>query len=266
MNHMTCTFDGDRDETLIAYLYRDVDPSDRIAFESHLTTCATCRRELEALSGVRAELAHWAPPEPAFALANHEPQPAATHQPPVGRDPWWRGIPVWAQIAAASLVLGVSAGIANLSVRYDQGGLTVLTGWSRPAASSATKAAPASAPWRNDLAALEQQLRAELRASEAAAAATTATTPTAPAPRAASAGDADLVRRITALIEESERRQQTELALRVAQVERDVFSQRQADLRKIDQNLGRMQDQTGVEVLKQRQMLNYLVQRVSQRQ
>jgi anti-sigma factor RsiW len=277
MNDMTCHFAGDRDETLIAYLYRDVDPADRIEFESHLTTCATCRRELEALGGVRAELARWAPPEPIFAIANPEPraarhQPRTTSQPrvtgptpPFGRGPWWRGIPAWAQVAAALLVLGVSAGIANLDVRYDRGGLTVRTGWWRPAAASSTgQAAPATAAWRNDLAALEQQLRGELRASQAAAAATTTSTP--PAPRAASAVEPELLRRVKALIDESERRQQTELALRVAQVERDVFSQRQADLRKIDQNLGRMQDQTGVEVLKQRQMLNLLVQRVSQRQ
>jgi hypothetical protein len=276
MNDMTCNLAGDRDETLIAYLYRDIGPADRIAFESHLTTCATCRQEIEALGGVRAELARWAPPEPIFAIANpesratsHGPrttsrQPHATGHPPAF-SPWWRGIPAWAQVAAALLVLGVSAGIANFDVRYDHGGVTVRTGWSRPAAASiVTQDAPSNAPWRNDLAALERQLRSELRASQAAAAATTTSMPA--SPRAASAVEPDVLRRIKALIDESERRQQTELALRVAQVERDVFSQRQADLRKIDQNLGRMQDQTGVEVLKQRQMLNYLVQRVSQRQ
>src|SRR5579864_8295627 len=137
MNDMICTFVGNRDETLIAYLYRDIGPADRIAFESHLTTCATCRRELEALGGVRAELARWAPPEPMFAGASHQPRTMSGSigpQPPVSQGPhgpWWRGIPAWAQVAAALLVLSVSAGIANLDVRYDQGGgLTVRTGWS----------------------------------------------------------------------------------------------------------------------------------------
>jgi hypothetical protein len=256
MTDKICTYSQGRDETLIAFLYRDIDPAERVAFEAHLAACATCRKELDTLAGVRAELARWAPPEPSFAMAGHQ-SPATSHR------AGWRDIPAWAQIAAAMLFLGVSAGLANLDVRYDRGGLSVRTGWSRPAVSSVAQgAAPANAPWRNDVAALGEELRGELRASQTAAPAPA----TLPAPRSAPALDADLVRRIKALIDESERRQQTELALRVAQVERDVYSQRQADLRKIDQNLGRMQDQTGVEVLKQRQMLNYLVQRVSQRQ
>jgi hypothetical protein len=84
-------------------------------------------------------------------------------------------------------------------------------------------------------------------------------------PKSASS-DTDLMRRMKALIDESERRQQSELALRVNEVVREVNSQRQADLRKIDQNIGLVQNRTGVEVLRQREMLNYLVQRVSQRQ
>jgi len=267
MTDMTCSYSGDRDETLVAYLYRDIDPADRISFEAHLTTCASCRRELDALGGVREGLARWAPPEPSFAVASR-PSSVDGHDSPVTRGTWWREMPAWAQVAAAVLVLGVSAGIANLDVRYDGGGLVVRTGWSKaapvpkPASEANALPVPASVPWRSDLTTLEQELRRELRAVQTAA----TTTATVQAPRATSALDPDLVRRIKALIDESERRQQNELALRVAQVERDVYSQRQADLRKIDQNLGRMQDQTGVEVLKQRQMLNLLVQRVSQRQ
>ena len=72
-----------------------------------------------------------------------------------------RDLPVWAQVAAALLVLGVSAGIANLDVRYDQSGLTIRTGWSpdaacarsrrRPAAGTARRRQPPAAPWRADL-------------------------------------------------------------------------------------------------------------------
>ena len=68
-----------------------------------------------------------------------------------------------------------------------------------------------------------------------------------------------------ALIDESERRQQRELALRVAEVMRDLDTQRRADLVKIDRSLGVVQNNTGVEVMKQRELLNYLV-RVSQKQ
>jgi hypothetical protein len=165
-------------------------------------------------------------------------------------------------VAAALLFLGVSAGIANLDVRYDANGLSVRTGWSRPPAAVRAAAQPAPAPIvnqmnpvnfakRDEVAALEQQLRSEIRAVSAA--------------QRASAADTETLRRVRALIDESEKREQRELALRVAQVLRDVNAQRQADLSKIDHNLGLIQNTTGVEILKQREAVNYLL-RVSQRQ
>ena len=201
---------------------------------------------------------------------------------------------MWAQVAAALLVLGVSAGIANLDIRYDANGLSVRTGWSPPSrdarvgepgppsretrvgepgqrptpTSSGTARAPAlvtstdAAPWRADLAALERQLKNELHATQAAGAGMPGS---APALRAISASDADVLRRVRALVDESEKRQQRELALRVAEVLRDVSSQRQADLAKIDRSLGVVQNNLGVEVMKQRQSLN-LLYRASQRQ
>ena len=67
------------------------------------------------------------------------------------------------------------------------------------------------------------------------------------------------------LLDESERRQQRELALRVAEVLRDVNAQRAADLVRIDRSLGIVQNNTGVEVAKQRELLNYLVRASSQK-
>jgi len=270
--NMRCGFAGDRDDTLIAYLYDDIEPGVRAAFDAHLTACAQCRDELAAMRGVRTTLARWNPPELKSLGAN---QP--THQ-----SPWWRQIPAWAQVAAALLFLGVSAGIANLDVRYDSNGLVIRTGWAsppgRPVASTATpqpsaaqpssallpsSAAPSSVAQglspasKADLAALAQQLRAELRTSSSAGAANAAG-------RAASS-DAEILRKVRALIDETERRQQRELALRLAQALSDVNAQRQADLRRIDVSLNGVQNSLGVEVLKQRRSLNYLMQ-VNQRQ
>jgi hypothetical protein len=116
---------------------------------------------------------------------------------------------------------------------------------------------PRSAPWRADLTALEQQLRREMHAAPAA---------DGPAfVRASSSNDAELARRFKALVDESEKRQQRELALRVTALMQDLNAQRQTDLRKIDQTLGLIQDRTGVEVLRNRQMIDYYLQRVSQR-
>ena len=280
MTDHSCAFGGDRASTLIAYLYDDIEPAERAALETHLVTCAACRGELDELAGVRRQLARWAPPDSRqSAVVSHQ-SAVGSHQsglvgsqrgmfgsprlvgaPEAGgaRRSWWRDIPAWAQVAAAMLVLGASAGIANLDIRYDRDGLSVRTGWSKPAPTAPVGSDAAPAPWRPELAALERQLRSDLQPPQPIAAA-----PAAPAGQAART-DADLMRRLKSLVDESERRQQSELALRVAEVLRDVNAQRTADLRRIDQNLGAVQDKTNVEVLRNRGLLNYYVQRVSQR-
>jgi hypothetical protein len=273
MTDMLCGY-IDRDETIVAFLYDDLDAGRRRDFEAHVLTCALCREEVEGLRSVRTQLARWEPPA-VVSLQSQSQSPAS------GRtsQAWWRTIPAWAQVAAALLFLGVSAGIANLDVHYDQTGLTFRTGWSTRPSGSAGLATPKlvgvpaseggsgvastvsakDAPWRSDLAALEQQLKTEFHASQVSAS-------TAPqAGRTASSADAETLRRVRALLDESEKRQQRELALRVAEVLHDVNAQRQADLIKIDRNLDGMQNKLGVEVLQQRQSLNYFM-RVNQRQ
>jgi hypothetical protein len=257
MTEFTCSYSGDREEALVASLYEDGDPAVTAAFDAHLTACGRCRDELDALRGVRAQLGRWAPPEPSFAVISRQSSVVSP-----GRLSWWREMPAWAQVAAAMLLVGVSAGVANLDVRYDASGLSVHTGWSKQPPPAIPTVAPgdvASAPWRADLAALERQLKTDFRATQVPAA-----TPAAPV-RTASAADAEVLRRVRALLDESEKRQQRELALRVAEVLRDVNAQRQADLVKIDRSLGVVQNNLGVEVMKQRQSLN-LLYRASQRQ
>src|SRR6266849_9359256 len=162
----TCTYRGNREDLLVAYLYDEVDPSDRAAFEEHIAACAVCGRELHELGAVRSRLGRWTPPEPARAFT------CAT-APPVGSRGTWAAlgaIPAWAQVAAALLFVGVAARVANLDVKYDRNGLSVRTGWSASARGGAPAgagpvpvAAPQrEAPWRADLAALEQQLRTEM--------------------------------------------------------------------------------------------------------
>jgi hypothetical protein len=166
-------------------------------------------------------------------------------------------MPAWAQVAAALFVLGVSATIANLDVRYDRSGLTIRTGWSTPQA--AALAPVNAAPWRTELTALENQLRSEMKASQAVV-----TAASAPAAQAAMS-DAELRRRVRVLLDESERKQQNELALRLVQFQRDTNAQHQADLTKFSQNIGYIQREMGGELLKQREGMNYLL-KVSQKQ
>jgi anti-sigma factor RsiW len=291
MTQTACGYVGDRDEALIAYLYEDGAAIERATFDAHLSTCPQCREELAELRGVRGHLATWNAPMPVLRFSesrvsnaeprspNH-PEPRTPNLAPRARESWWREIPAWAQVAAALFVLGVAAGIANLDIRYDANGLSVRTGWmtgrASPASAGRADAAPvparAAAATTADLAALEQKLRAEFRAVQTSGAAQ-------PALVRGGAGtlDPDTLRRIRAIVEQSvdasERRQQNEIALRVAQVYNDLTAQRRSDLAKIDRNLGFLQSNTRVvsdEALKQRealQRLNYIVstsQRVPQ--
>ena len=296
MTDMICGYGGDRDEILVAYVYGDIEPAGRAAFDAHLTKCVHCRTELTELRGVRAQLEQWAPPEPLRALTRHSAPQAG---PRVRVWTTLAEMPAWAQVAAALVFLGVAAGLANLDVRYDREGLTVRTGWSGSAAAQdvarrAARGVPPSAaqnvppgaaqnvapdvahgvaqdvaqdfspghnaaPWRADLAALERQLRTEFRASGAPGVTVQPASAQTGSAAANGARDGEMLRRVRALLEESERKQQRELALRVAQVIRDVNAQREADLVKIDRSLGLIQNNTGVEAMKQRELLNYLV-------
>jgi len=271
MTELSCGYGDDRDEVIVAFLYDDPDASatERSRFEVHLLTCALCQADVAGLRGVRAQLARWSPPEPTFGTGNPHSNPQFNPQSAIHNPHWWRAIPAWAQVAAALLFLGVSAGIANLDVRYDQNGLSIRTGWSaRPAATAGVEQpgvarADQAAPWRADIAALEQQLKSEIRAAQASS-----TSVPAASVRTVSAADADVTRRARALVEESEKRQQRELALRVAELARDIAAQRQADMVKIDRTLGVVQNNVGIEVMKNRQQINQmdLLYRASQRQ
>ena len=270
MTEFFCTYGDNRDEAIVALLYDDAEgsPAERGRFETHAASCARCRADIAALRSVRAQLVHWSPPEPSFAI--HNSQSTRSNPQAAIRDPqWWRAVPVWAQAAAALLFLGVSAGIANLDVRYDQSGLTVKTGWLKgpggPGGTSGSVATPVAVPagvTRDELAALERQLKREIRAAQASAPVVAQTV------RAAPVADADTTGRVRALVAESEKRQQRELALRIAELLRDVNVQRQADMVKIDRTLGVVQNSVGIEVMKNRQQMNQmdLIYRASQRQ
>ena len=252
---MTETFTCDDKEQLVAYLYDDVDGITRRRIEDHLRLCAACAAEVDGLVGVRRELATWTPPEAALGLriAAADSQPAAAALPQPSR---WQGVPAWAQAAAAVLVLAAGLSIANLQVHYGADGLVVTTGWMgatsaapNPAANVAVKTE--TPDWKPALTALEESLRQEIREVHAANAA-------APAPVAARGSDVSL-QRVADLIEQSERRQKQELALRLVQFGRDLEVQRRTDLVRINQGFGQFEGRAGAEIARQRQMLDYIM-------
>lgn len=266
MAEILCGYTADRDETLVAYVYGEIEPAQRAAFEAHIATCERCGREVAELQGVRVRLQEWHAPDVARARA--EPAiPALGLLSGSGRPQragaWrvLREIPAWAQVAAALLVLGVSAGVANLDVRYDVNGLRVRTGWSRPADAATADAAPvarpqpASAganPWRTDLDALEKRLRTEFHPP-----ANVATPILAREASGTVAADGQLLRKVRALLDDSERKQRNELALRIAEVVQEFDTKRGTDLANI-RNIKTQQSATGVEIVRQQQWLDLL--------
>jgi hypothetical protein len=156
-------------------------------------------------------------------------------------------LPAWAQAAAAVVLFGTGLALGvTQGTRPDEAATNVTA----PTTVASAPAAPVNAVSAEDLAAVEQRLRAEMAQLR-----TVSATNAAPA----SVSDAQVLARVRALIEESEQRQQRELALRVTQVMRDVDTQRRMDLASIQGNFRQIEGVTGAQVREQRDMLNYLI-------
>jgi hypothetical protein len=259
--------------SLIAYLYDEVEPPLRRQIDEHLRSCRECTDELGSLSEVRVGLSMWAPPEPELgitiarsdarrdsslsdtSLSNTSLSNTSLSNTAARRSHWWSDLPLWAQAAAAVLVLALGLGVANVQVRSSSDGFVVTTGWMAPSSAAADTASPASDErWRSALVALESQLRGEIQANRSQA-----IVPASASPRSS---DESTLKEVQAMLAASEQRQRQELALRLTQLTRDLDVQRRADLVRISQGFGQFEGRTGEMMARQRQMMNY-VMRVS---
>ena len=244
------SFNCDDKQTLIAYLYDEVDAATRARVDAHLAACPRCAAEVRALGDVRLELSQWAPPdaELGFAVVRRSEHPAAQVLRPVR---WWQTVPAWAQVAAAIFVLAAGASIANIQVRSSADGFVVTTGWMSPPQPALSAPSEREAigreveALRTELASLEQQLRNEIRSSRPVDAVR------------ASAGPVDeaTVRRVRQLLEASEHRQQRELAFRFAQFASEMDVLRRADAQRMTRGLVQFDEQ----MFRQQQLLNNIV-------
>lgn len=242
---MSTHYSCDDGETLVAYLYDEIEPATKAEVARHLVTCERCRDEAAALGGVRDALGDWTPPAPPlrFTLVS-EAAPSNVIRPAV---PSW-SVPRWAQALAATVALATAASIANVQVRHDAAGWTFSTGWRTPAPAPVAAVTPVDDTTLKTIAALQQQI-SQLEARQAA-----------PVPVAVSApAPADTMARFQALIEASERRQQQQLAMRLTQVTQDFDMQRRADLMRVDQRVSQLAGQTRQAVTEQGQLLNSIV-------
>jgi hypothetical protein len=109
------------------------------------------------------------------------------------------------------------------------------------------------------LADLESRLRAELAENQRSA------VPVAVPAAGAGVDRQQVLQQVRALVDESERRQQRELALRLSQVVQDFDAQRRTDLVRIEQGFGQIENLTGIEAARQRAITNYLVRASQQK-
>ena len=239
---------------LIAYLYDECSAEEREWISSHLMTCTACAQEIDELKGVRSMLTEWAPaePEPQFQLVSRNDS---------GSRPWWHSQPVrtFGLAAAALLVTAVAVSLVNLEITYGSEGLLVRTGWTRP--TTAPVLENAEPEWRKEFETLAQGLREEFAESQAVSASEVSLANAELRDEGSRTGMTDdaLVERVQGLVDESEQRQQRELALRFAQLLRETEVQRQTDLLRIDQQLGELQGFTEAEVVQHHELMDYLV-------
>jgi hypothetical protein len=236
---------------LVSYLYDECAADERRAIGAHLAICRACAEQVAALGTTREQLAMWTPPDAqlGFTIVSGAPPTANVLRPA----PWWRQpMPAWAQAAAAAAIFATGLGLGMGR------GIDRAPAASAQPAASAPLAADATIVTKADLAALEQRVRAEMAQIRQTSGADRGAAGSAPLT------DTRVLQQVRAMIDESEQRQQRELALRTAEVVRDFDTQRNDDLSRIERTLGQMDGTTGVEVAQQRQMINYLM-RVSQR-
>ncbi len=263
---MTNRYICDDKERLVAFLYGETSDRERAEVEAHLAGCVACAEDVDQLRAVRADLAAWQPPDADLGFRIVREAVTTSRR-------WWH-VPAWAPVAmAAGLLL---AWAASVQVEYGNGAIVVRTGWAttgaQPSGVARGQAAPATpvaqpasptasaamsdADVRAALGALESRLRAEMATSR------TASTP---ATGGAGLDRAAMVKQVEGLIDASERRQQRELAFRLAQAMQDVDTQRRSDMVRIENGLGQIEGLTGQEAARQSRLINYLMRTSQER-
>ena len=248
-------------ESIVGYLYDDLEANERRSFEAHMAVCGECRDELIALRATREHLALWSPPsrDLGFRVVREDAVSAPARVLPM-RSRWTAAFGL---AAAAVLVLAAATAIANLEIRYDRDGLVVRTGWARSGDVATVTPAPASvvpaASSSDDLA------RVKLRLTELERAITQRSPEALQVASGPRMSDTEILQRVRAMLGEAESRQQVDISKKLVQVVRDFDHQRQADLASIQQGLGTYQGMTNAEIATQRDMLNQLY-RVAARQ
>ena len=238
---MNETFECGDTGALVAYLYEECEPEMQKVIAGHLVRCVSCASEVDGLNWTRQRLDVWTPPVPelGFQIPVQQPEP---------RLPWWRApLPAWAQAVAAVLIFGV-----GLSLGLARGRADAPQALSRPTAANTSNVAT-----QTELSALEQRLKSEMAQMR-----TTALTSV----RQATPSDADIMKKVEALVAQSEERQRREFTLRSVDMARDFEAQRRIDMATVRETVGQFQGAAGTEIRQQREAIERInnFMRVSQ--
>lgn len=229
---------ADNQDALLDYLYEEGDPAERLKIAQHLQECARCSVAMLEFQTVRGMLTEWRPPAPrlGFRIVQDEPAPARFGS---------RLIPQqvgWAQAAAAVLLFAAGMAVSQIRVDYSDGAVTLRT----------QSAAPVGGGIRS--------ASITLPAEGVVMGSGPSRTATNPPSADAAASTEELLQRVRSMIEQSEVRQQRELALRLSQVSNEVETQHRADLLRVQQNFGQLEMETGAQInQQQQQIMDYLV-------
>jgi anti-sigma factor RsiW len=109
---------ADNHEALLAYLYEEGDPAERLTVARHLQECAPCSVAVLEFQNVRGMLHDWTPPatELGFRIVQEKP---AVLVPPRAFSFWPPAYGGWARAAAAVLVFAAGMAVSQFTMSYD---------------------------------------------------------------------------------------------------------------------------------------------------
>ena len=231
-------------DALLDYLYEEGDPAERLKIAKHLQECAACSVAVLEFQNVRGMLRYWTQPgsELGFRVVQDgafsptsvaAPAPGAAVDEAARSGAWLAWVrstsqrAPWLQAAAAVLLFVAGMAVSQISVDYEDGRVVFSGRSARPEVNTRASSITLTPQAASDV--------------------TSPNADVAPQPVPADRYPADtevLLQRVRAMIDQSEQRQQRELALRLSQVTREVDTQHQADLLRIQQDFGHQQEAT----------------------
>ena len=229
---MSETFECGDSGALVAYMYEECEPEIRDVIASHLIQCESCSSEIESLGWTRRRLQAWAPPEADLGFQI----PVQNVEP---RLPWWRApLPAWAQAVAALVIFGV-----GMSIGLSRGPVSP----SPQVAAIQPVVATTPTASRTDLSDLEKRLRSEIAQMR---------TPVSTPVRQAASSDEDIMKKVEALVAQSEERQRREFTIRSVEMARDFEAQRRIDMASVRETVGQFQGVATTEIRQQREAID----------